>query len=250
MEIVPSDSALFRSSMEALKEFLPQVQMRISAEGVRINGMDVSHVGFVDYFLSKTDCSVLTVPTACVIGVNSMLLSKTLSSVGAGDRVSLSVKQDKLVVSYKNDKMSKKASYEISTLDISEDMVSLPDLQFEASVSAKTSDILAIVKEVGGFGDTMKLRLDEDGFHVSAEGDGGMAKQTLENTDDRDMTLGSDFMEASFGTKYLTTIMKSGAPLSSSTRLEFDGSQPLRATFLFGKESRFMAFLAPKIMDN
>ena len=45
----------------------------------------------------------------------------------------------------------------------------------------------------------MKLRLDEDGFHVSAEGDGGMAKQTLENTDDRDMTLGSDFMEASFG---------------------------------------------------
>ena len=250
MEIVPSDSALFRSSMEALKEFLPQVQMRISAEGLRINGMDVSHVGFVDYFLSKDDCAVLKVPSPCVLGVNSVLLCKTLASVGAGDRVTLSVKQDKLVISYKNEKMMKKASYEISTLDITEDSVKLPDLVYEASVFAKTSDILGVIKEVGGFGDTLKLRLDEDGFHVSAEGDGGAARQTLENTDERDMSLGSDFIEASFGTKYLTTIMKSGAPLSTSTRLEFDGTQPLRASFLFGKESRFMAFLAPKIMDE
>ena len=250
MEIVPNDSALFRSSMEALKEFLPQVQMRIGPDGVRVNGMDVSHVGFIDYFLSKADCAVLTVPTPCVIGVNSVLLSKTLSSVGAGDRVTLSVKEDKLVISYKNEKLMKKASYEISTLDISEDIVRLPELVYEASVSSKTSDIQAIIKEVGGFGDTLKLRLDEDGFHVMAEGDGGAARQTLENTDDRDMTLGADFIEASFGTKYLTTIMKSGGPLSNSTRLEFDGSQPLRASFLFGKESRFMAFLAPKIMDE
>jgi proliferating cell nuclear antigen PCNA len=249
MEIVPNDSSLFKASVEALKEFLPQVQLRISDEGVRINGMDVSHVGFVDFFLSKEDCAVLKVPTTCVIGVNSALLSKTLNSVGSGDRVTLGLKQDKLVVSYKNEKIGKRASYEIATLDISEDILHLPELTYDAAVSAKTSDVLGIIKEVGCFGDTMKLRLDEDGFQVSAEGDGGLANQSLENTDDRDMTLGQDFMEASFGTKYLTTIMKSGAPLSSTTKLEFDGTSPLRASFLFGKESRFMAYLAPKMVD-
>jgi proliferating cell nuclear antigen len=249
MEIIPADSALFRSSMEALKEFLPQMQLRISSEGVRINGMDVSHVGFIDYFLSKDDCAVLKVPTPCVIGVNSVLLSKTLGSVGAGDRVTLSVKDDKFVVSYKNEKLGKRASYQIATLDITEDALNLPELTYNASVQAKTTDILGIVKEVGGFGDALSLRLDEDGFHVSCNGDSGHAQQSLENTEDRDMTLGSDAMEASFGTKYLTTIMKSGAPLSSTTKLEFDGTQPLRASFLFGKDSRFMAYLAPKMMD-
>ena len=249
MEIVPSDSLLFRSSMEALKEFLPQMQLRVTAEGIRINGMDVSHVGFVDYFLSAEDCLVLNVPSPVVVGVNSVVLSKTLGSVGSGDRVTLGVKDDSVVVSYKNEKMGKKASYRISTLDITEDALNLPELTYDATIVAKTTDVLGIVKEVGGFGDALTLRLDEDGFHVSCDGDSGKASQSLENTEDRDMILGKDCMEASFGTKYLMTIMKSGAPISSTTKLEFDNANPLRASFAFGKASRFMAYLAPKIMD-
>jgi proliferating cell nuclear antigen len=249
MEIVPNDSALFRSSMEALREFLPQVQLRISQDGIRINGMDVSHVGFVEYFLSKADCLVLKVPTPIVIGVNTTSLAKTLSSVSSGDRVTLGLKQDRMVVSYTNEKMSKKAVYEINTMDITEDALNLPELTYGATISGKTTDILQIVKEVAHFGDAMKLRLDEDGFHVSADGDSGTARQTLENTEDREMTLTDDAMEASFGTKYLTTIMKSGAPLSSTTKIEFDGTQPLRASFPFGKESRFVSYLAPKILE-
>ena len=84
MEIVPTDSALFRSSVEALKEFLPQIQLRIASDGIRVNGMDVSHVGFVDYFLSKADCYVLKVPTPVVIGLNTTVFAKTLSSVSSG----------------------------------------------------------------------------------------------------------------------------------------------------------------------
>ena len=249
MELSPADPKLFCSAIDALKEYLPVAQLHVTKDGLRIRGMDVSHVGFIDYFLSKDDCTVLKVPTPCVIGVNSVLLSKTLGSVGAGDRVTLSVKDDKFVVSYKNEKLGKRASYQISTLDITEDTLNLPELTYNASVQAKTTDILGIVKEIGGFGDALSLRLDEDGFHVSCNGDSGNAQQSLENTEDRDMTLGSDSMQASFGTKYLTTIMKSGAPLSSTTKLEFDETQPLRASFLFGKDSRFMAYLAPKIMD-
>ena len=249
MEIVPNDSALFRASMEALREFLPQAQLRISQDGIRINGMDVSHVGFVEYFLSKADCQVLKVPTPTVIGVNTTSLAKTLSSVSSGDRVTLGLKQDRMIVSYTNEKMSKKAVYEINTMDITEDALNLPELTYGATISGKTTDIAQIVKEVAHFGDAMKLRLDEDGFHVSADGDSGTVRQTLENTEDREMTLTEDAMEASFGTKYLTTIMKSGAPLSSTTKIEFDGTQPLRASFQFGKESRFVSYLAPKIME-
>lgn len=250
MEIIPADSSTFRSSIEALRDFLPQAQLRISEEGIHIRGMDASHVGFVDYFLSKSDCTSLKVPSPSVIGLNTAIFAKTLSSVASGDKVSLSIDNDKFVITYTNEKINKKAVYTIPTLDITDDVFSLPEITYAACIQLKTCDIATVIKEVAHFGDEMKLRLDEEGFHVSSEGDGGKVLQTLENTEDREMNLTDDFVESSFGTKYISTIIKSGQPLSTTTQIEFDGGQPLRMTFKFGKASHFISYLAPKIMDD
>lgn len=247
MEIVPNDSSLFRSAVEALKEFLPQAQLHISAAGIKIYGMDVSHVGYVDYFLAAADCAVLNVPAPTNIGIQMAVLSRTLNAVGAGDKVTLGTKKDKFVVSYANEKMGKKAVYEIATLHIDEESMEIPETTYAASVKAKTTDVLSVVKESVTFGDTISLGLDENGFHVSVVGDAGTVKQTLENTDDREMELTEDNVNVSYGAKYIMQIMKGGAPLSTVTQLEFDGTQPLRASFRFGVASHFVAYLAPKI---
>lgn len=250
MEIVPNDSTTFRYSIDAMRDFLPQAQIRISEDGVSISGMDASHVGFVDYFLSKQDCTTLKVPSPTVLGVNLSVLSRTLSAVSSGEKVTLTTKNDSLIVSYTNEKANKKAIYTIGTLDITEETMSIPKFAYAASVELKTTDIVTVIKEVAHFGDEMKLRLDEDGFHISASGEGGAVLQTLENTDDREMTLEEDSVEATFATKYVSSIMKSGQPLSSTTKLEFDGSQPLRTSFHFGEASYFVAYLAPKLTDS
>lgn len=251
MEIVPADSGLFRASIEALKDFLPTAQLRLSAEGIRIDGMDVSHVGFVDYFLAAADCTVLKIPGPTSFGINMTTLARVLANVGNGDKVTLGTNKlrDKLVVSYMNARASKKAVYEVPILDIDMDAMELPDLVYSADVRAKTSDICVAVKEVANFGDAIKLRLDEEGFHISASGDIGSVSQTLENTDDREMELTSDAAEALFAAKYLVGIMKGGGALSTATQLEFDAAQPLRATFRFGGASHFIAYLAPKVTE-
>lgn len=251
MEIVPSDSALFRASVEALKDFLPIAQLRLSSEGIRINGMDVSHVGFVDYFLAAADCSVLKIPGPATIGINMTTLARVLANVGTGDKVTLGTNKtrDRLVLSYTNARASKKAVYEVPVLDIDMDPMELPDLSYSADVRARTSDICVAVKEVANFGDAIRLKLDEEGFHISASGDLGSVSQTLENTEDREMELNSDSAEALFASKYLVGIMKGGGALSTTTQLEFDPAQPLRATFRFGGGSYFIAYLAPKISE-
>lgn len=252
MEFVPNDSSLFRSSIEGLKEFLPNALIRIDTDGIRINGMDQSHVGFVDYFLSASDCAVLTVKTPTIIGVQTAVLSRALASVGSGDRVTLGLNKggDKLVLSYANEKIGKRAVYEVPTIDIREDALDIPSLVYGASINAKTVDIAGAIKEAAHFGDTIMLRLDEDGFHISASGDAGTVRQTLENTDDREMSMNEDFVEVSFASKYVLSILKSGSPLSSYTLLDFDASQPLRATYKFGDASHFIAYLAPKITED
>jgi proliferating cell nuclear antigen PCNA len=254
MEIVPTDASLFRSAIEGLKEFLPNAELRISADCLKISGMDASHVGFVDYVLSKADCEVLKCKHSTVIGVNMAHLSLALANVGAGDKIAISTSkaQDKLVVSYTNTKMGKKALYEIPVMDIRGDVHDLPALTYGGSVSMKTSDIVGAIKEVARFGDAVEFRLDDSGFVLSASGDMGSVKQTLENTDDREMTMNTeeDTVFATFATKYILSIMKAGAPLSATTVIEFDGTQPMRAAYKFGSASHFVAYLAPKIMEE
>lgn len=252
MEIVPVDSLLFRSAVDALKEFLPEATLQIKPSGVVICGMDRSHIGFVHYSLAKADCKVLKVISPQTIGIHMLNLSRVLANVGAADSIKLSLNkaQDKLVVNYTNDKIGKKAVYELPMLTIDETPVDLPDLTYSAKVTAKTADIVGVIKEVGAFGDNILLTLDAGGFHISATGDMGSAKQTLENTEDRDMELTEDNVSATFATKYLSGIMKGCAPLASTTTLEFDGAgQPLRASFHYGADSHFLAYQAPKIVE-
>ena len=252
MEIIPSDSLLFRAAVDALKEFLPEATIQIKTNGIVICGMDRSHIGFVHYSLAKADCKVLKVPVPQIIGMNMLNLSRVLSNVGAADSIKLTLNKarDRLVVNYSNEKIGKKAVYELPMLEINEDAVDLPDLTYAAKVSAKTSDIVGVIKEVGAFGDNIVMCLDAEGFHISATGDMGSAKQTLENKEDRDMELTEDSVTATFATKYLSGIIKGCAPLSSTTTLEFDGSgQPLRAAFHFGTDSHLLAYQAPKIVE-
>jgi len=250
MEFVPKDVVLFRSSVEALKEFLPIASLRIGADGIRISGMDASHVGFVDYLLAAADCTKAVVEHSLVIGVSMPVLARVMSPIGAGDSVTLIYKADKFIVECYNVKMSKKAVYDVPTLDIDGDAAELPAMNYAANVSLKTVDILSVVKDISHFGENLTLILNEDGLHLSTLGDSGAVKQTLENTEDREMELTGDSVEARFGMKYVGMIIKGGAPLSSVTQLEFDPANPLRATFRFGNSSHFIAYLAPKVADD
>ncbi len=239
--------------MEALKEFLPAATFRITKQGLRVNGLDASHIGFVDYFLAAGDMTVFNVAAPTTIGINIPLLCRVLSNVSSGDALSicLSPSGDKLVVTFTNERVSKRGHYELPTLDISEDALEIPDLVHDADVSLKTSDLLSAIRDVATFGDVIELCLNEDGFDISSVGDAGMAKQTLENTDDREMTMrADDVVRAKYAAKFLQSLVKGGASLSSVIRLEFDGTKPMRTSFKFGHGSYFVGYLAPRVEDD
>jgi len=250
MEFVPKDVVLFRLSVEALKEFLPIASLRIDTDGIRISGMDSSHVGFVDYMLAAADCAKSTIGCPLIISVHMAILARVLAPIGVGDSVTLIYKNDKFIVECYNVKMSKKAVYEVPTLDVDGDIPELPAMTYAADVSLKTADLHTVVKEIAHFGETLTLHLNEDGLHMSTVGDSGAVKQTLENTDGRDMDLTGDFVEARFGMKYISMILKGGSGLSPLIQIAFDPSNPLRATFRFATSSHFIAYLAPKIADD
>lgn len=248
MEIHIADAALFRRSIDALRDFLPQAQVHVSADGLRIRGMDASHVGYIDYVLSAEDCETLTVPAECVIGLSTAVLSKVLSTASGAERIVIAEADDRLRIAFTGEGRS--ATFEISTLDIHEDVMELPELSYGATVRAKAADISSLIRDVAMFGSEITLSLNEEGFHVRAEGELGKGNMTLEPADDRDMTLEGDVVEISFGMKYLQQIVKSCAGLATYMEIAFDPAHPLRVTTRFGKSSHFVAYLAPKIQED
>jgi proliferating cell nuclear antigen PCNA len=177
-----------------------------------------------------------------------------LSAVGQDDELIISdnKNQDKLVISYTNKKVGKQVKFEVPLMDISDDALNLPEMDYDGSITLKTIDIAAVIKEVAGFGEALTFKMDSEGLHIRATGDAGSVCQTLTVEGSRVMKLKTDSVEAAYGTKYMAAIMKGGVSLANVVTIDFDGSQPLRATFLFGKDkgSRFVNYLAPKVMDD
>jgi proliferating cell nuclear antigen len=250
MDIQINDASVFRRSVDAIRDFLPQAQLRVSEDGLRISGMDSSHVGFVDYFLSAEDCKQLKVSHNSLVGISMTTLSRVLAMAGVGtEGLTLTCGSDDaaLKVSFKTDGRS--ANFELPTLDIHEEAVELPDLSYGAVVKAKTADIAGMIKDLAVFGDSAVLCLDEEGFHVRVSGDVGKGELTLEPDNDRDMIMEGDTVELSFGMKYLQQIVKSCSGLAAYMEVAFDPSNPLRVRVLFGKSSHFIAYLAPKVQE-
>ncbi len=248
MEVRISDAAMFRKAVDALKEFLPQAHLRFSEEGIRVNGMDVSHVGFVDFLLSNKDCEYITFTKATDIGISLSVLSRAIATCSGSECITLSESGDRLKVVFKAEGRS--ANFELPTLHIQDDIVQIPEMEYGAIIKAKSSDIAGIIRDLAAFGDNAVLCLDESGFHVRVKGDLGDGELTLEPTEERDMSLEGDTVEVEYSMKYLQQIVKHASSMATTTELAFQDGQPLRVTAEFGKASIFIAYLAPKVSEE
>ena len=252
MEIIISEATLFKKAIDAIKEFLPMTEMNVSSDGLRINGMDTSHICFIDFFLSAEECDSISCPDPISLGISTGIITKVLSAATTGsDSITLSVSEesDKLGLSVKNDTTGRRAEFELPLMDLNENSIQIPEMDYTANVKAKTSDIASLAKDVGLFGDVAELKLNADGFHISVTSENGSANVTLDNTDDREMTLEEEEVTVKYSIKYVQNILRGGASLSSTADLSFEDGKPLRAIFRFGKNSHFTAYLAPRIED-
>jgi proliferating cell nuclear antigen len=252
MEIHISETTLFKKALDAIKEFLPTTEMIVSSDGMRISGMDTAKVCFIDFFLSAEECDSIECPETISLGISTGLITKILSIATTGsDNITLHVSEesDKLGLSIRSETSARQAEFELPLIDLNEDAIEIPDMDYAAVVKAKTSDIAGLFKDAALFGDDATLTLNADGFHVNAIGEGGSANLTLENTEGREMELEEEEVKVKYSIKYLQNILRGGGSLSTMADIAFETAKPIRTIFRFGKNSHFTAYLAPKMDD-
>lgn len=245
-----SKASFLKNVIDGVKEIIVQTNIDWTDEGISIQGMDASHVALSNVFLSKLDFVFYHIKESITIGIDMVRLSKLLAMTEGEDSLELFIKNDDeatinmVIVSQDN---KKRSHFQIPLLDIDSDYMNIPDMIYKGHVIQKSSEILSAVRDLGFFGDSVKIGIDNSELKISVEGDFGKGERAWKEGILRTTNL--DELQQSYPIKYMLMALK-GNSVSSDVSIEMTQGSPIRISYSFGKASKIVNYVAPKMDEN
>jgi proliferating cell nuclear antigen len=243
-------ASFLKNAIDAVKEIIVQTNMDWTDEGISIQGMDASHVALSNVYLSKIDCIFYHIKESITVGIDMIRLSKLLAMADGEDSLELFIKSDDeaiinmIIVSYDN---KKRSHFQIPLLDIDSDSLNIPEMIYKGHVVQKSSEILSAIRDLGFFGDSVKIGIDNSELKVRVEGDFGKGERAWKDGILRTTSL--DELQQSYPVKYMLMALK-GNSVSSEVSIEMTQGSPIRISYSFGKASKIINYVAPKMDEN
>ena len=224
-------------------ELVDVANLSFTADGLNVQSMDTSHVSLVNLKISKRYFKDYSITQEANIGVKISNFVKILECIG-NDEVNISFtydNPDELIVE------SEYSNFKMKTLDIETEEMEIPEMDIDVLIDADSTVIQKYLKNMSGFGDTVKIYTKDDVVHMKTIGEIG--EVDLQIHDQRVEIRGS--LTCEFATRYLNTFSKS-AGISKRVVIKLLDDQPGIFTYSFDEESdsTISFFLAPKMTDD
>ena len=152
-EIHCTNGTIFKTIVDTLRSEMETLSLQISTKGIHINGMDSTHVSFVDISLLPSSFSLFDIPKDAEtfeVSLSLETLHKVLRSCGPNDSMKIIVKEKNDVqigIHLKNNVRENK--FNVNTLDIEHDSIGLPKLTYDANWSLAATTFKRICDELG-----------------------------------------------------------------------------------------------------
>jgi len=233
-----------------LKALTSRVTCYSDGDGLRIQGLDTSHICMFDAYLpagwfdeySSDGDQVMTAPSG--------ILAKIMAICTGDQSVALEVGPDaaQMEVSFTGDSAVCDKEFEVPLLEDHAELISVPELESDVDMSLPAKDFHELVGQLGIFSDTFQVRFDSESVEFKAVGDDGTMTAKLE---EYEYAIAEDtVVKQSFALRYVQT-MCSFWKLASTASLEFgDGAKPMTLTYTLGEDAHLRFHLAPKIADD
>ena len=164
----------FTSLFQHMKSFTESINIHFRKDGMFIQAMDNSRISIFEIILPNTwfDSYVLTNETDVVIGINSSILFKVLHTRSKSHSLKLSmsdVNADKLLAFMESDDSNVfNKEFEIPLVDIESDMLSIPEMEYQAEMSLPSATFATTVEQLILFGDTLSIACSEENIQMIA----------------------------------------------------------------------------------
>jgi len=267
----PSKSDAFASIFQHIKLFTEHVSLMCDDAGVKMQCMDTAHVAIVELTLPSEWFDEYKNPSGEThrLGFNATFLHRILSSRDKeqqthlvyssddSDRLSvhLTCKEDVNAEKEKEKKQphaktSFDKHFELPLMDIEEDGLCIPGVEYTAELSMLSSQFSAIITQLKMFGDTMEVQCSEERIALAStsQEQGKMFVEIgINDLSEFSIDEGAD-LTLLFSLTYLKNIC-SYNKISDNVRIQFSDSYPMRAEYDLGSSGSLVFHLAPKIDD-
>ncbi|MFQ5887706.1 MAG: proliferating cell nuclear antigen (pcna) [Candidatus Hydrothermarchaeales archaeon] len=238
-----SDSKLLRSSIDAISNLIDEAGISADNEGLKLRAMDPAHVALVDFQLGKEAFDNFEVTEPLVLGVDLERLNTILKRAGSGEMIGLDLDEDKNMLKIKIKNTSTR-TFSLPLIDVSEEELKVPSLDFPSSVEILPNIIKEAIKDAEIVSDHVTLKTDENNLYISAKGDlGNVGVKILK--DDVIEFLSSGEVSSMFSLEYLTDMMKA-SDLADTVKINLGNDVPVRLDFK-AENVQLLFLLAPRI---
>lgn len=267
------NGSMWRKIVEAVnKDIIENAIFDCSSNGIKLQGMDSSHICLVHLELHKEGFAdnSYRCDRNIALGVKVENLLKLLKCAGANDSITFRADEnggDTLMLIFESpapnddDKsvITKISKYEMKLIDLDQEHLGIPDQDYSCTVKMPSGEFGRICRDLSQIGDTVIVTCAKDGITFSCSGDLGTGQVTLQQTANMDVKekdqVEIDMKEAvnlNFSLRFLTMFSKA-APLSTRVKLNLAPAIPLVAEYEIEEIEnlgKIRYYLAPKLDDE
>lgn len=259
MNIIINDShkaECFSTLFQHMKLFTESTNVMFETDRVFIQAMDSSRVSILELYLPGGwfDKYENTRGGTVVLGINTTILFKVLSTRDKSQSICLKFDEDQsdklyLEFSSVNNKTVFDKFFEIPLMDIDEELMGIPQMEYQAEFSLPSSNFASLVSQMKLFGDTLQIECTEEKIEMSALSlDVGKMKVNIPIDDLNSFAIdeGGE-LDLSFSLTHLNSIC-SYSKLAKEVEIGITANYPLRLIYLLDSAgAKFVFYLAPKI---
>jgi len=266
----PSKARIFVTIFQHMKHFCDHINIIFKKDHVYAQGMDNSHISIFELFIPVTwfDSYNFVGDADIVVGINVGLFHKILNTRDDGQEIFIKYdieKPDKLYLHFITGSASSKPlfdkHFELPLIDLESEMMSIPEVDYQAEFSLSSSNFATIVGQLRQFGADLLIKCSEEEIRLTAKSNESGNMSVVVPIDDLSLFAinEGETLNLSFSLSHLHNIC-SFHKISENINIKISGDYPLKATYFlekiadddedFSGKARIVVFLAPRLSDD
>ncbi len=243
-----TDPSLFINSIATIGELIDEGIFKLEKDGISFIAADRAMVAVVDFKISSTAFEKYELDVEQSIGLNVTNFLSVLKRCGSGDKLSLSLQDNKLEVLIEN---SSKRRFVVPLLDLSkEEVPPIDQLEFTAKAIIKPDVIQSGIEDAEIIADAVLFEISGNKFIMKAEGDVSKAELELERGNEALIDLKADGeIRSRYPLGYLKKMIKA-SKIADSVSIQFGQDYPMKLEFKAGDKASLTMILAPRVSEE
>jgi proliferating cell nuclear antigen len=246
---------------QLLKNGSSVVKLEFHPDNFFIQGMDKSHVCLFNINIKSAWFNTYQTNIPIAVTIDSNSFHTILSRSQENNTLVLILEETQeymdihLLVNHEPNEKGKMDNgknefnryFQIPTLDLEQDTLSVPEIDYDAEFSLKTKQLCELTSQLIIFGEILEISCNENGIDLNTSGEHGKMSVNIPIDDLNEFTISEgEELQLSYSLNYIHKMCLT-TKLSKDIEISISNNYPIRLKYDLGDDSYVVFFVAPKM---